>query len=79
MRPNAPVYSMLVTVTGRMMHFKFLKDYGKDASTLLDKSMLNTMVKLLVKQCLSSVTSEFLGHNNMVPCILISIEFYVFK
>lgn len=70
---------MLVTVTERMMHFKFLKDYGKDASTLLEKSMLNTMVKLLVKQCLFSVTSEFLGHNNMVPCILTSIEFYVFK
>lgn len=70
---------MLVTVTERMMHFKFLKDYGKDASTLLEKSMLNTMVKLLVKQCLFSVTSKFLGHNNMVPCILTSIEFYVFK
>lgn len=57
--------SCLRSVAGHIVHFTVLRDYGIDASTLLDKIMSNTSLKRRLKLCAFSQSFT----DDTVPCI----------
>lgn len=60
------------SVAGHIVHFTVLRDYGIDASTLLDEIMSNTTLKLRLKPCAFSQSftdDTCLVSFPRVPCI----------